>query len=131
VKLLKLTQIENGKTFFINYDEIASINPTFKLKPEVILGEDHNIYFTLITLKNGVKVNATETPEQIAYAFDHLGIMMPRNVNGPSGPSRRPYDGVTDPAPAWSPDANLERSKACCATGPVNPSAGTLNTLVP
>jgi hypothetical protein len=105
VKLLQLTQIENGKTFYINHDEIASINPTFKLKPEVILGEDHNIYYTLITLKNGVKVSATESPYAIAFAQP-----MP-TANSILVPLKeQPQNSVVATEP-WSPEANFERSK--------------------
>jgi len=115
LKLLKLRQIENGKEFYINPDEIASINPTFRMRAvdDVVVGEDNNIYYTLITLKNGVKVNAKESPYQIAYSQIATEILLPYGVKngGPSGPKAdytAKHGHGTEP---WAPDANLERSK--------------------
>jgi uncharacterized protein YlzI (FlbEa/FlbD family) len=124
LRLLRLTQIENGKAFYINPDEIASVNPVAKLRAEVIVGEDNQINYTLITLKNGVKCNAKESPYEVAQATADEGIKIVRPAS--SGPradytakhGHAGYNAVTDPAPAWSPDANLERSKAVSPSGP-------------
>lgn len=121
MKLLKLRQIENGKEFYVNPDEIASVNPVSKLTAEVIIGKDNTINYTLLTLKNGVKINAKETPYQIAWSgiAEVISPYGAKNNEGPSGPKA---DDTAKPGPTakgyeagdikpWSPEANLERSK--------------------
>ena len=108
----------------MNADEIASVNPVSKLTAEVIVGQDNTINYTLITLKNGVKVNAKESPYQIANS-GIAELVFPYGVkgDGASGPKAdytAKHGHGTQP---WAPDANLERSRVCCATGPVEAPA--------
>ena len=104
----------DGSTIFLQAEQIASIKKVSKFKDagDVVIGEDNTLKFTSLSMDNGGIITVKESPEGIANATGAFICDVAEYET--KAAAKRAYDAVKDPAPAWSPDANLERSRKCC-----------------
>ena len=106
----------DGSTIFLQAEQIASIKKVSKFKDagDVVIGEDNTLKFTSLSMDNGGIVTVTESPEGIANATGAIICNVAEYEAKAAAKRTAKVEPDGGKVPAWSPEANLERSRKCC-----------------